>query len=266
MGLVDDSLRAYQQLENTFQVVLREKNLSWFGMLIVPGPRDDASPLLSLERKSYTDLILANTVSVFDLRIYMLARQAALLARLGKLTEICTQANRFLVSFGRTLWDAENILPAHFIEAWTYASALSVVDQVDLWCSELGLDASLDGAPLNNFNAAKAELIELARHQLDILGVSAGHLPPRAPFTMSISPDRPRPNVGDKRASRTISQPALLACFQDAEAFYELYNALTNKAIDLYARSGRRKFALKLHGSLAALDVYVRHLAIPYPV
>ena len=102
---------------------------------------------------------------------------------------------------------------------------------------------------------ASPELIELARHQLDILGVSAGHLPSRVPFTMSISPERPKPNVGDKRASRTISQPALLACFNDPEAFYELYNALTNKAIDLYARAGRRKFALKLHGSLAALDV-----------
>ncbi|KZV72948.1 hypothetical protein PENSPDRAFT_628128 [Peniophora sp. CONT] len=255
MGLISDALAAYQQLENTFQIVLREKNLSWFGMLIVPSPRDDAAPLLSLERKAYTDLILANTVSVFDLRIYMLARQAALLARYGKLSDICTKANRFLVSFGRTLWEAENILPAHFIEAWTYASALSVVDQVDLWCSELG-EPGLDGAPLNNFNAAKAELIELARHQLDILGVSAGHLPSRAPFTMSISPERPRPNAVDKRASRTISQPALVACFNDAEAFYELYNALTNKAIDLYARAGRRKFALKLHGSLAALDVH----------
>ena len=98
--------------------------------------------------------------------------------------------------------------------------------------------------------------------QLDILGVSSSHLPSRSPFTMSISPARPRPNVGDKRASRTISQPALVACFHDKEAFYELYNALTNKAIDLYARAGRRKFALKLHGSLAALDVYATLLSL----
>jgi hypothetical protein len=32
---------------------------------------------------------------------------------------------------------------------------------------------------------------------------------------------------------------------------------LTNRAIDMYVKAGRRKFALKLHGSLAALDVYV---------
>ena len=38
-------------------------------------------------------------------------------------------------------------------------------------------------------------------------------------------------------------------------AFNELYLALTNRAIDLYAKSGRRKFALKLHGNLAAFEL-----------
>lgn len=44
---------------------------------------------------------------------------------------------------------------------------------------------------------------------------------------------------------------------EDREAFYELYVDTTNRAIDMYAKAGRRKFALKLHGSLAALDVCV---------
>jgi hypothetical protein len=32
---------------------------------------------------------------------------------------------------------------------------------------------------------------------------------------------------------------------------------MTNRAIDAYVKAGRRKFALRLHGSLAALDVLV---------
>jgi hypothetical protein len=36
-----------------------------------------------------------------------------------------------------------------------------------------------------------------------------------------------------------------------------LYTKLTNRAIDAYVKAGRRKFAVKLHGSLAALDVFV---------
>jgi hypothetical protein len=87
------------------------------------------------------------------------------------------------------------------------------------------------------------------------MGVRVGHLPGRPPFSTNISPQRPTPNALDKRSSRTISQPQLTACLHDKEAFYELYGGLSNKAIDLYAKAGRRKFALKLHGSLAALDL-----------
>ena len=106
MSLLEDALRQYDELEISFHHVLREKNLSWFGTLIVASPKDDSSPLLSVTRKPYRDLILANTVSVFDLEIYTLARQCALLARMGRLTEVCRKANRFLVSFGRELWEA----------------------------------------------------------------------------------------------------------------------------------------------------------------
>jgi trafficking protein particle complex subunit 10 len=57
--------------------------------------------------------------------------------------------------------------------------------------------------------------------------------------------------------SRTISNSELLKCLGDQAAFYDLYIQLTNRAIDTYVKAGRRKFALKLHGSLAALDVLV---------
>jgi len=40
-------------------------------------------------------------------------------------------------------------------------------------------------------------------------------------------------------------------------AVYDIYVKLTNRAIDAYVKAGRRKFALRLHGSLAALDVLV---------
>jgi hypothetical protein len=39
-----------------------------------------------------------------------------------------------------------------------------------------------------------------------------------------------------------------------------MYVKMTNRAIDAYVKAGRRKFALRLHGSLAALDVLVTTL------
>ncbi|KAI0319372.1 trafficking protein particle complex subunit 10 [Amylostereum chailletii] len=259
MNLLEDALRQYDELEISFHHVLREKNLSWFGTLIVASPKDDSSPLLSVTRKPYRDLILANTVSVFDLEIYVLARQCALLARIGKVAEVCRKTHRFLVTFGRQLWDAANILPPYFIESWVYSSALSVVEQADAWANDL----TLGDVSLNTFNTSKAELLELARSQLDVLGVSAGHLPSRPPFTTIISPLRPSV-VHDKRASRVISQPQLVVCLGSDEAFYELYTELTTRAIDIYAKAGRRKSAVKLHGSLAALDIHRGRLATAF--
>lgn len=103
MNLPEDSLRCYDELELSFSHVLREKNLSWFGTLIIPGPRDDSMPLLSITKKPYRDLIVANTVSVFDLRIYMLARQCNLLEKMDNVTDICNKVAMFLTSFGRHL-------------------------------------------------------------------------------------------------------------------------------------------------------------------
>ena len=103
MTLSEDALRCYDELESSFAHVLREKNLSWFGTLIIPGPKDDSLPLLSITKKPYRDLIVANTVSVFDLRIYMLANQCNLLGKMGKFSDICDKVAIFLTSFGRQL-------------------------------------------------------------------------------------------------------------------------------------------------------------------
>ena len=92
--------------------------------------------------------------------------------------ELCRKATSFLSTFSRTLRDVEasaaltcetvsygipqNTLPPFFIESWIYSSALSVVDQSDEWAKNL----TLEKAALSSFNAAKGELLELARHQV----------------------------------------------------------------------------------------------------
>jgi len=50
----------------------------------------------------------------------------------------------------------------------------------------------------------------------------------------------------------------------DGEAFYDLYCNISNRAIDMYVKAGRRKFALKLHTCLAALDKYVPTFKLSY--
>ncbi len=62
----------------------------------------------------------------------------------------------------------------------------------------------------------------------------------------------------------SITNTELLAALEDQDALYDLYVNITNRAIELYASAGRRKFALKLHGTLAALDVYVASCSFSY--
>jgi hypothetical protein len=87
------------------------------------------------------------------------------------------------------------------------------------------------------------------------MGIKVGHLPSRLPFSLTLAPSSL--NISAKRSSQKISKAEFASCVEDREAFYDLYVAVTNRAIDMYVKGGRRKFALKLHGTLAALDVYV---------
>ncbi|KAI1794522.1 trafficking protein particle complex subunit 10 [Ganoderma leucocontextum] len=255
MNLHEDALQQYYELESIFFEVLQEKNLSWFGALITPMPNDDSVPLLSITKKPYRDLILANSISVFDFRIYLLARQCLLLSRIGDMEELCRKAASFISIFSRTLRDVENTLPPFFIESWIYSSALSVADQADEWAKKL----TLEKTALSSFNAAKAELLELARHQLDILGIATGFLPNKPPFSLTLPSSLDPAAAKDpqaKRGSMTITKTELLSSMEQEDMLYDLYINVTNRAIELYASGGRRKFALKLHGSLAALDIH----------
>jgi hypothetical protein len=107
MSLLDDALVQYDELEALFFLVLRDKNLSWFGTLISPEPQDDSAPLLAVGKKPYRDLILANNISVFDFRIYLLSRQCGLLGRLGKIVDVVRKASAFIAAFGRRLREGE---------------------------------------------------------------------------------------------------------------------------------------------------------------
>ena len=103
MNIFEEALIQYDELETSFYRVSKERNMSWFGPLMHPDPKDDLLPLLSITKKPYRKLILANTISVFDFRIYLLARQCQLLAKMGKINEIMSKVCFFLGAFGKRL-------------------------------------------------------------------------------------------------------------------------------------------------------------------
>ena len=105
-GLYEDALLQYEELEASFFQVLKDKTL-WFGKFVEAAPKDDSAPLLSLSKKPYRDLIIANAISVFDIRIYLLARQCQVLGQMNRVADVARKAVLFLGAFGGRLQDIE---------------------------------------------------------------------------------------------------------------------------------------------------------------
>lgn len=88
-----------------------------------------------------------------------------------------------------------------------------------------------------------------------------GYLPAEAPFTIGLDtiplPSPTSSEISDgttQNRGPKISTPELIEALKSRDAFDRLYITTTNKAIQTYGSCGRRRFALKLHASLAALD------------
>ncbi|KAI5476177.1 hypothetical protein MNV49_000338 [Pseudohyphozyma bogoriensis] len=282
MNLLEDALIQYDELEASFFQSLKgevfdvflpnmhthalsipenSQSQSWFSNIGGTAPGDDALPILSTSNKPYRKLLETNQISIFDFRIYLFARQAAMLVRLGKIAEVAKRGAYFISTFTRTLRDNQGKLGPNFIESWTFSACLNIVDE----CTRHASSSSVDRATSESFVAVKAELLELARKQLDKIGILSGHLPLLHPFTMSLnehasdSPTNLTPTAPNSPA--VVSRPDLLAVIHDAEAFDKLYIDLTNRSIQAYSASHRKRCSLKLHASLAALEDHRGRLA-----
>ncbi|BGP18137.1 hypothetical protein JCM10213v2_006192 [Rhodosporidiobolus nylandii] len=254
MTLFEDALIQYDELEASFFQTLKEhNNADWYRNLGGSVAGDDSFPILSTTAKPYRKLIETNAISVFDFRIYLFARQANMLFRLGRVVEVARRGAYFVSTFARTLREHQASLGANFVESWTYSACLSIVEEC-----ERRISTDLEHSSGTGFVAVKAELLELAKKQLDKIGMSAGHLPTTHPFAMSlneISPSTASTASAAAPSSRpSVSRQDLLDAIAEQGAFDQLYVGLTRRAIQAYQASTRKRCALKLHASLAALE------------
>ncbi|KAI1311282.1 hypothetical protein EDD11_003528 [Mortierella claussenii] len=251
MNLHEEALRQYDELEASFFQILRDNALTWYGKFGGMQEGDDDANLLDLDRKPYRDLIMQNTISVFDFRTYLFGRQCNLLFRLRRPVEICHRALIFIPSFARTVREHVLNLTENFLESWIYSACMSIVNECDetvpLSTDDPHMMALLDGA--------KAELLQLARQQLDKLGIQHGRLPKELPFTMSLGYDDVAQTATEEVKRKPMSKELLEAVSSD-ETFDALYTSVSGRAIRGYDGSGRHRSSLLLHGDVAALQYH----------
>ncbi|KAL7418808.1 hypothetical protein Q5752_006492 [Cryptotrichosporon argae] len=271
VNLFEDALIVYEELEASFYQVLKEHNLAWFGKLGATGPSDDSLPVLDPAAKPYRVLLQSSTISIFDFRIYVFARQAYLLGKLGRVTEIAKRGQWFVASLARRLREHEADLAEHFIESWTYTACMDLVRHCDEWSQLERPNGDYSG--LIAYESARAELLDIARIQVEHIGVAAQHLPNEYPFqpvTAAVlaaddvlfeSSDAgsdiasPAPPA-ESRFRPKLSNPILVDALQDGPAYRALYLDLTRKAVTAYEACGKINSAIRLKADLAALALY----------
>ncbi|KAJ1671183.1 hypothetical protein GGF38_000998, partial [Coemansia sp. RSA 25] len=235
MGLHDEALAQYDELEAVFFQLLGAQRLSWFSAFGGAAAGDDYSDVLDTGKRDYARQLAATTISLFDLRTYLFGRQAQLLVALGQHAALAERAQRFVATFGRSMREPGTGLSGAFVAAWTYSTCMNVAEI---------LEGAEDGADARALAAAKAGFLAGARQQLDELGVLWQRLPredntgqPRMPNADLIS----------------VSNPVLAEALASDERFDQIYVRTCEQAAQYYGESGRRRFARAMHGDVAQL-------------
>ncbi|CAO3675315.1 unnamed protein product [Umbelopsis vinacea] len=252
MSLYEEALIQYDELEASFFQVLRDKALAWFGHVGGTSPGDDSSNVLDFKKKPYRELINKNTISVFDFRSYLFARQCFLLLKLQRPIETCARAQLFISNMTVTL--KENEMPVEdYLESWIFSACTNVVNECEPVANHMAT-----GNPdiLAIYNAAKADLLILARKQLDKIGVKHGHLPDTTPFNMHIDKKVNKNKRYSTESESVKKEPMTNQKLREAvvsrDTFDKMYMALSTRAIKSYDLSNRVRSALCAHGDIAS--------------
>ena len=105
------------------------------------------------------------------------------------------------------------------------------------------------------FAKTKASLIDIARKQLDEIGITAGYLPAEHPFSMSLPESLSLPEYIPVEPQAEISKrvTVLSEAVKSVSSFDALYVQWSEKAHAAFLAAGRARSAQRVQGSLAAL-------------
>ncbi|CDU22942.1 related to TRS130-subunit of the TRAPP complex of the cis-Golgi [Sporisorium scitamineum] len=280
VGLKDDAVGQYEDLEIVFAQAMQSGAVS-FAPVGGDDLNDDSLPLLDVTKKPYADLIRRREISLFDFRCYLFARKSALLGKMGRVAAVMREAPLFISAVGRMLRRNKR-LSSQWIESWIFSAALDVVEQCQAWLIQRGGQSptSTDDQLSPAFHSNKSELLDVARRQLDRIGIEAGHLPATEPFAFaatddaaaSASKERDLPPLPDAAADssveglgaavvldqkRSTSRPELQQAVESREHFDSHYLALCERIRTGWKASSRTRDALHIRTIVATLH-YLR--------
>ncbi|KAJ3386814.1 hypothetical protein HDU84_001261 [Entophlyctis sp. JEL0112] len=252
LNITEDALLQYDELEAAFFQNLQEQGAPWFQSFGGTDTNDDSADILDISRKPYYDMILQNTVTIFDFRVYLFARQISLLfagaTQSNAIAEAADRGKKFIDSFARTLREYEAGLNPLFRESWIYSACLCIVRH----CDEQLAKIPNPSIP-SQYETIKAELIYQSRIQLDMLGTALGFLP----FSVhSIQQGFAKPLEATREAVASVSNDELRRSLTNDEEFDKLYMSLSEKSVKCFEHTNRRRSEFLVKSDMAILKFH----------
>ena len=168
LGLYQDALLQYDELEIAFFQTLEEQGAPWFRKFGGMGPNDDIPDIFSGDDHKTRASIVDSSITIFDFRMYLFHRQCVLLDKLRNPLEIMKRALGFIPIFARTLMDYQASLKYCFRESWIFGMVSHIVQH----CNELSAVSEKLENHTFSYEMVKGDLYFMARYQLDRLGVA----------------------------------------------------------------------------------------------
>ncbi|KAI8320213.1 hypothetical protein GQ54DRAFT_263960, partial [Martensiomyces pterosporus] len=253
MGLNEEALAQYDELEAVFFQLLDSHLLSWFTQFGGGEPGDDFTDLLDMRKKPYRQQMVDNTITMFDFRVYLFGRQCELLIELERYEEFVERAQRFIATFSKAMRAPGTGLSLAFVTSWTYSTCQNIVEicegvHISQAPTDRGHLRTNASAATRMLAASKAEFLTSARRQLDILGTLYDRLPPTYLKRSNTYTQVPSPLL------RTpITNPVLTEALSADDRFDQIYIKTCEQATQYYMECGRKRFSQVLRGDIAQL-------------
>ncbi|KAJ2453785.1 hypothetical protein EV183_001982 [Coemansia sp. RSA 2336] len=252
LGLNDEALAQYDELEAAFFQLLDARQLAWFSKFGGGADGDDFTDILDANKKPYRRQIADNTISLFDFRVYLFGQQSRLLIEMRQFEEFVVRAQRFVATLSLAMREAGTGLTAAFVAAWSYSTCQNIVEI----CEGVQLAQADRSGAGRVLAAAKAEFLTSARQQLDLLGTLARRLPATYLRRSNTHTRVTTPDMSDDaNIEPKVTNPVLAEALGSDERFDQVYVRTCEQATQYYLESGRRRFAQVLQGDIAQLHI-----------
>eukprot|EP01119_Soliformovum_irregulare_P020734 TRINITY_DN6773_c0_g1_i1.p1 TRINITY_DN6773_c0_g1~~TRINITY_DN6773_c0_g1_i1.p1 ORF type:complete len:1095 (+),score=300.01 TRINITY_DN6773_c0_g1_i1:125-3409(+) len=271
MGLLKQALALYIELNAALSEKLSEggkKKMENFG-----GTErgDDSCSIFDTAAKPFRLHILNGSITEFDFRKYLFARDAELRLQLESRIEVVRLASNFVAKLHKDVKAQRGVVP-YFSDCWVYSASMDIVRMCEnKENSETTLTPTTKAQQGLDFMLG--DLYYNARTKLDVLGIACGLLskavvPPYTPYKDTPTSEEESDNNNTdietpaspgaetrpaKQVYSWVTHPDLEKALRSTKDFDNLYMSLTQKASKCYEKSSRYRSVVRLNGEEASL-------------